>query len=425
MIFAPIVKVVPHGDKEAAKKLLGLGMKLVPILQNLSSFRGLKQNSFTRTFGGDIKITASHCFSQVKLDIWVRPTVEPIIQERISFIQPEYYFNEEFLFFAQSYEDSSCWGFDRDFKWTFIIDAPVKNKSWLFLGCAKVHDTQAVYAMSFDPFVVWELKNPSWLMKNHNWIPESAKWINYNFPICPYGEPLWATEYTNQPVWTGNLGTTANKFFIRPYISSYVYRDLLSLDMVNKTWGRQAYFQNSGSRLLHTTGEYYNTSWPTWDGEKQISWWYSLDGAPYWSWIYHTVGYYGDPMPHDGSTQSLKKPSRLLTINGDTFFCGNPDFGSAYQDYPIMQKVDEDSYMLVREGPGFHWGRECCYTGSHILARNPDDYSVWAFNELGWKQIANAPERNNEGILEPFNWFDCCYAGGTPKPFEGDIEWAE
>jgi hypothetical protein len=319
-----------------------------------------------------------------------------------------------YLMFCQSYVDYSLWAITLDLEWEKVANAPTFGNPgeppppWIILGVALLDGVTTLFGLSFDPLIVWKLNAANGL------------WENYGVQAFPFVEPQWSTIFQNQPVWTGNA---SNKFFMRLYTDNYAFRDLISLDIVNKTWARQAYFMNSGSRFYKSTGEYNQASWPVWDGEKQQSWWYNIDGAPYWSRIYSTVGYWDDLMPHEGSIQSLAKPSRLLCIGDEIFFCGNPDFGAAYYDYPIMQKTD-NSYMFVREGPGFHWGRECCYTGSHILARNPGDYSVWAFNDEGWKEMVDAPKYKNEADeLEPFNWFDCCYAGGIPKAYAGDIEW--
>lgn len=542
MKFAPIIKYKFWGDKDAAQTLRGKGLKLVPMLQNLSSFNGLRQNAITKRFHENVVINVSHCYNIYTINIWVR-------EERR--YEPEKREDEPyFLFFAQSYFDSSCWGFDLDFQWVRIADAPVKDSPWLFLGCASIDDKHRTFAMSFNPFVVWWLREPYWSKDSESWEIKKAAWVDHNVPDCDYGEPLHAYNFSNQPVWTGE---SENKFFIRLYFEdNYYYRDVLSLDIATKSWALHSGFQDSGCKVLTGTGQYYNSSWPTWDGERQVSWWYELGGAPYWSKLYHTgVGYAGDYMPHDGNIQSLKKPSRLLTIgvpdkvvviddnkidykificitnhealsntepdvgedwetywevdedeeedpgrvwgngvgyaSGDKiiideesiyfkyeclashnsnpsnqpgtvsgelywtkkgrigpewlfeeiyyrnrqFFCGDPDFGSEYASYPIVQNVLERDYEIIRAGPGFHWGQECCYTGSHILTRNPTDYSVWAFNDSGWAEVSDAPERETtkseraEGAedTEPFDWFDCCYAGGTPKPYAGDIIW--
>jgi len=291
-----------------------------------------------------------------------------------------------FVFYCQNATDYSLWGMSESWKWSKVADSPIAPTAegqpggfWNSLGW----DGDNYFVMTYDPLRVWKLGKHG-----------VGGWIEVNM----YGEESFEPFHSGYHYGVQSIFTSADnsyQFYLRPYTDDFVFRDLLSFNSKTGEWQREALFENSGSRLNMTVGQYYYHSWPVWDGNRMISVWKEADssgGKEYWSWYYNNgVGYWG--LLQTAGTFGFQ--TRCLYANNEIYIADN--------DNALIRKgLSDNTHMTAADGPGFIWQEESISTGHEIVCRNETDFTVWRFNGIAWDKVADAPD---------FIWNDMRYVG--------------
>jgi len=305
-----------------------------------------------------------------------------------------------FVFYCQNTTDNSLWGMTAGWKWVKVAESPIPPPAegqpggfWNSLGW----DGDNYFVMTYTPsLTVWKLGKHG-----------VGGWTEMHM----YGEEPFGTFNAGYHYGVQSIFTSADngyKFYLRPYLDDFIFRDLLSFNSKTGEWQREALFENSGSRLNQPVGQYYYHSCPAWDGERMISVWKEENnsgGQEYWSWYYNLgVGYWGMLMVPD----SVGFPSRILYANGSVYAAAGADpydpqdMDGQNTTNALVKNYSNNAAGVVALGPGFVWQEEAISTGHEIVCRNNEDLTVWRFNGVSWEKVADAPD---------FIWNDMRYVG--------------